>query len=211
MLDPATCPVVQVLEFLQGRFSAGLSPSTLKVYVAAISAFHAPSRDGSLGRLPLVVRFLRGTRRMRPATRPRVPTWDLAVVLKALAEAPFEPMESAEAKYLTLKMVFLLAITSLRRVGDLQALSIAPQCLEFAPGNRRAILHTFPGYIPKVQSNVMGPVVLQAFHPPPHVTAEDERFYLLCPVRALSTYTLRSSLPRGIISRNVFKQSTVTG
>ncbi len=125
-LDPVTCPVVQVLEFLQDRFSAGLSPSTLKVYVAAIAAFDAPSRDGPLGRLPLVVRFLRGTRRMRPATRPRIPTWDLAVVLGALAEAPFEPMESAEAKYLTLKMAFLLAITSLRRVGELQALSVTP-------------------------------------------------------------------------------------
>ncbi|XP_034750411.1 uncharacterized protein LOC117958235 [Etheostoma cragini] len=169
MLDLVTCPVVQVLEFLQERFSAGLSPSTLKVYVAAISAFHSPSRDGSLGRLPLVVRFLCGTRRMRPATRPRIPTWDLAVVLEALAEAPFEPMESAEAKYQTLKMAFLLAITSLRRVGDLQALSVAPRCMEFAPGNVRAILHPIPGYIHKVQSSVTGPVVLQAFHPPPHV------------------------------------------
>ncbi len=33
--DPVNCPVGTVLEFLQERFSAGLSPSTLKVYVAA--------------------------------------------------------------------------------------------------------------------------------------------------------------------------------
>ncbi len=58
-------------------------------------------------------------------------------------------MESAEAKHLTLKMAFLLAITSLRRVGDLQALSVTPRCLEFAPGNVRAILHPFPGYVPE--------------------------------------------------------------
>jgi len=36
----------------------------------------------------------------------RVPTWDLAVVLKGLVEAPFEPPESAEAKNLSLKVVF---------------------------------------------------------------------------------------------------------
>ncbi len=37
-LDPVNCPVGTVLEFLQDRFTAGLAPSTLKVYVAAISA-----------------------------------------------------------------------------------------------------------------------------------------------------------------------------
>ncbi len=41
-LDPVTCPVASVLEFLQDRFSAGLIPSTLKVYVDAIAAFHVP-------------------------------------------------------------------------------------------------------------------------------------------------------------------------
>ncbi len=34
-LDPVNCPVVTVLEFLQDRFTAGLAPSTLKVYGAA--------------------------------------------------------------------------------------------------------------------------------------------------------------------------------
>ncbi len=38
-LDPVNCPVGTVLEFLQDRFTAGQAPSTLKVYVAAISAF----------------------------------------------------------------------------------------------------------------------------------------------------------------------------
>ncbi|KAL0183540.1 hypothetical protein M9458_019236, partial [Cirrhinus mrigala] len=40
--DPVNCPVGTVLEFLQARFSTGLFHSTLKVYVAAISAYHAP-------------------------------------------------------------------------------------------------------------------------------------------------------------------------
>ncbi len=164
-----------MLEFLQDRFSAGLTPSTLRVYVAAIAAFHAPLDVGPLGRHQLVVRFLRGAWRMRPATRSRVPTWDLAVVLEGLSLAPFEPLELATTKNLTFKMVFLLAITSLKRVGDLQALAISPTCLEFAPGGVKAILHPKPGYVPKVPFNVARPVVLQAFHPPPHVSAEEER------------------------------------
>ncbi|KAL0154785.1 hypothetical protein M9458_049048, partial [Cirrhinus mrigala] len=40
--DPVNCPVGTVLEFLQARFSTELSHSTLKVYVAAILAYHAP-------------------------------------------------------------------------------------------------------------------------------------------------------------------------
>ncbi|KAL0186793.1 hypothetical protein M9458_018463, partial [Cirrhinus mrigala] len=40
--DPVNCPVGTVLEFLQDRFSAELTHSTLKVYVAAIVAYQAP-------------------------------------------------------------------------------------------------------------------------------------------------------------------------
>ncbi len=47
-LDPVNCPVGTVLEFLQDGFTAGVTPSTLKVYVTAISAYHIP-----LGGMPL--------------------------------------------------------------------------------------------------------------------------------------------------------------
>ncbi len=110
-LDPVNCLVASVLEFLQDRFSAGLTPSTLKVYVAAIAAFHAPLDVGPLGRHQLVVHFLCGAWRMRPVTCSGVPTWDLAVVLEGLSLAPFEPIESAAAKNTIFKIVFLLAIT----------------------------------------------------------------------------------------------------
>ncbi len=66
-LDPVNCPVGTVLEFLQDRFTAGLAPSTLKVYVAAISAYHIPLGGMSIGNDPLVSRFLCGTLRLRPS------------------------------------------------------------------------------------------------------------------------------------------------
>jgi len=53
-LDPVICPVVAVLEILQEGFSTGLSPSTLKVYMAAL-AYHVPLSAVSLGRHPLVM------------------------------------------------------------------------------------------------------------------------------------------------------------
>ncbi|KAL0181751.1 hypothetical protein M9458_024157, partial [Cirrhinus mrigala] len=151
--DPANCPVGTVLEFLQARFSTGLAHSTLKVYVAAISPYHAPLGGMPVGKDPLVVRFLRGVLRLRPPTRPLVPTWDLAVVLEALCRPPFEPIEGIPVRFLTIKTALLLALTSLKRVGDLQALSVAPSHLEFAPGMTKAFLYPRPGYVPKVPTN----------------------------------------------------------
>ncbi len=57
-LDPVNCPLGTVLEFLLARLSAGLTHSTLKVYVAAISTYHTSLGGQSLGRNPLVTRFL---------------------------------------------------------------------------------------------------------------------------------------------------------
>ncbi len=64
-LDPVNCQVGTVLEFLQDRFTAGLAPSTLKVYVAAISAYHIHFGGMSLGKDSWYLVFLRGTLRLR--------------------------------------------------------------------------------------------------------------------------------------------------
>ncbi len=132
-LDPVNCPIGTVLEFLQARFSAGLTHSTLRVYMAATAAYHAPMGGQSVGKDPLITRFLRGVMRLRPRVRSRVPPWDLTVVLEALCKPPFEPIEEVSERLLTLKTVLLLAISSLKRVGDLQALSVAPSFLDLRP------------------------------------------------------------------------------
>ncbi|KAI2647549.1 Transposon Ty3-G Gag-Pol polyprotein [Labeo rohita] len=194
--DPVNCPVGTVLEFLQDRLSAGLSHSTLKVYVAAIAAYHAPLGGLSVGKDPLVSRFLRGALRLRPPVRSRVPPWDLSLVLEALCRPPFKPIEEIYDRHLTIKTVFLIAITSLKRVGDLQALSVAPSFLDFAPGLAKAFLHPRPGYIPKVPSSAPRPVVLQAFCPPPFREPDQQKLNCMCPVRALDAYVHRAAMWR---------------
>ncbi|KAI2646912.1 hypothetical protein H4Q32_025038 [Labeo rohita] len=161
--DPVNCPVGTVLEFLQDRLSAGLSHSTLKVYVAAIAAYHAP-----LGGLSV----------------------------EALCRPPFEPIEEISDRHLTIKTVLLIAITSLKRAGDLQALSVAPSFLDFAPGLAKAFLHPRPGYIPKVPSSAPRPVVLQAFCPPPFREPDQQKLNCMCPIRALDTYVHRAAMWR---------------
>ncbi len=125
-----------------------------------------------MGKDPLVSRFLRGTLRLRPAARTRVPTWDMAIVLQGFSLAPFKPLKEVPAKLLNLKALFLLAISCLKRIGDLQALSVAPSCLEFALSMVKAFLHPRPGYVPKVPANVARSIMLQAFCPPPFQNAD---------------------------------------
>ncbi len=56
--DPRKSPIRVVLSFLQQGLE--LSPSTLKVYVAAIAANHDPVEGKSVGKHDWVIRFLRG-------------------------------------------------------------------------------------------------------------------------------------------------------
>ncbi len=123
-IDPVNCPVGPVLEFLQERLTAGAAATTLRVYVAAIAA-RRELDEIPLGRHRMVSAFMRGVRHLRPVRPTAVPSWDLSVVLEGLVTAPFEPLESASERILTLKVALLLALTSLKRVGNLQAFSVS--------------------------------------------------------------------------------------
>ncbi len=118
--------------------------------------------------------------------------------LRCLVAAPFEPLESAPKRILTLKVTLLLALTSLKRVGDLQALSVSEMCMDFAPGLVKVTLRPRPGYIPKVVSTSFRSqvVTLHSFHPPPFASSKDEKLHMLCPVRALKLYVDRSKVWR---------------
>ncbi len=133
VIDPVNCPVGPVLEFLQERLTTGAAATTLRVYVAAIAA-RRELDEIPLGRHRMVSSFMRGVRRLRPVRPTAVPSWDLSVVLEGLVTAPFEPLESASEQILTPKVTLLLALTSLKRVGDLQAFSVIETCMDFAPG-----------------------------------------------------------------------------
>ncbi len=188
--DPRRCTIGVVLSFLQERLERRLSPSTLKVYVAAIAA-HPNAVDGrSLGKHDLIVRFLKGARRMNPSRPPLVPFWDLSIVLAGLQRGPFEPLDSVELKFLSLKTALLTALTSIKRVGDLLAFSVSEECFVFGPVYSHVVLRPRPGYVPKVPTTPFRDQVvnLQAL---PSEEA-DPALALLCPVRALRIYVIRT-------------------
>ncbi|KAL0152267.1 hypothetical protein M9458_051990, partial [Cirrhinus mrigala] len=189
--NPVSCDISVILSFLQELLDKGRSPSTLKVYVAAIAASHTPIAGQSIGRNNLVVRFLKGSRRMNPSHPHTIPTWDLSTVLRALKSSPFEPLSDADLKTLTLKSALLLALVSVKRIGDLQALSISPSCLEFGPGDSKVILKPRHGYVPKVPSIPFRAQVVTLSALPS--SEGDQELSLLCPVRALRMYVERSA------------------
>ncbi len=123
--DPRRCTIGVVLSFLQERLERRLSPSTLKGYVAAITAHHDAVDGRSLGKHDLIVRFLRGARRLNPPRPPLMPSWDLSIVLAGLQRGPFEPL-------------------------DLQAFSVSEECLVLRPDYSHVVLRPRPGYVPKV-------------------------------------------------------------
>ncbi len=84
--DTRRCPIAVILSFLQEGLERRLSPSTLKVYVAAIAAHHNAVDGKSVGKNDLVIRFFRGGRRLNPPRPHLVPSWDLSSVLTALKE-----------------------------------------------------------------------------------------------------------------------------
>lgn len=94
----------------------------------------------SVGKHDLVVKFLRGSRRLNPPRPNTVPPWDLSVVLKALNGPPVKPLTTVDLRPLSLKSALLLALASVKRIGDLQALSVDTYCLEFGPNDTKVVL-----------------------------------------------------------------------
>lgn len=93
------------------------------------AAFHAPLGDGSLGRQYMIDWFLFGNWMMRP----------------------FEPIDSVIEKFVTLKEAFVFfLLCPFERVWNLQAISVAPICLEFALGRVTVVLCPRLHYVPKV-------------------------------------------------------------
>ncbi len=69
----------------------------------------------------------------------------------------------------SIQATLLLALASVKRVGDLQVLSVSASCLGFGPNDCEVVLKPRHGYVPKVLSTPFrfGP----GYHPfgPPHL------------------------------------------
>lgn len=176
-----TCSTSDILEFLQEYLDSGKSPT--RGFFAAISA----ARGSRLSLSPdgrLISQFLKGAQRLKARRSESVPPWDLDTVLRALVLTPFEPLESVDLKWLSMKTAFLIAITSAKRISELHTLSVYADCCRFLPDDGGVILRPNPAFLPKVLSPLHLNQVTE-LHSFQGVNQDEGTSSLLCPVRTL--------------------------
>ena len=181
---PTLAKVADFLYWL--RFTRGRSVSSLRGYRSVLSAvfhFHLPSLSSD----PVIRDLLRSFRLSSAERVLRPPAWDLSKVLTYLVSPAFEPLSQASFCSLTLKTLFLLALATAKRVGELQALS---SIVTFVDAD--ACLSYIPQFVAKSESltrSIPRSFLVKSLA---DFAAGLDTDLLLCPVRALRLYLLRA-------------------
>ena len=169
--------------------------------LSAIFRFHLPS----LSSHPVIRDHLRSFCLASAERQLRPPSWDLSGVLRYLNTSAFEPLSHAPLRALTQKVLFLLALATAKRVGELQALS---SIVTFVGGD--ACLSYIPQFVAKSESltrSIPRSFLVKSLS---DFAAGLDDDLLLCPVRALRIYLdranplapLRHRRPSCAISKN---------
>lgn len=77
----------------------------------------------------------------------KVPAWNVDIVLRALLSPPFELMDTADLKKVTMKTLFLITLATAKRVRELQALSVGVACC-----SKDWIISYLPEFVAKTDS-----------------------------------------------------------
>ena len=178
------------------RSSKRLGVSSISGYCSMLSAvfrFQLPS----LSSHPVLCDLLRSFCLELAERLLRPPAWDLSMVLRYLNTSAFEPLSVAPLHALTQKVLFLLALATAKRVGELQALFAV---VTFVQGD--ACLSYFPQFVANSESLTCS--IPRSFLDKSlsDFAAGLDDDLLLCPVRALRLYLDRTAslAPRLFVS-----------
>ncbi|XP_066451760.1 uncharacterized protein [Eleutherodactylus coqui] len=205
-LQPMQFSVSRILAFLQSGLEIGLRVGSLRGQVSALTVlFQRPIANRMAVRT-----FLQGVAHTTPPFKPPVQTWELNLVLDTITVQPFEPLKEIPMRLLTWKVAFLVAITSIRRVSELAALSIQTPYMAFHQD--KVVLRPSPEFLPKVvsQFHINEEIVLPSFCPNP-VHKKEKLLHHLDVVRALRTYVKRTRDFRKTDSLFVIPEGTRRG
>ncbi|MPC60384.1 hypothetical protein E2C01_054428 [Portunus trituberculatus] len=124
-----------------------------------------------------------------PPCVPQLPAWDLSLVLRSLLRPPYDPLRTASLRDVSLKTMFLLVLTSARRVSGLHGLS-AEVC--HSKGWTSMTFSFASDFLAKIQCP--GQHFFNEFTIPAVLdfVREDKVDRLLCPVRAVCEYLHRT-------------------
>ena len=148
-INSVQATVQQVADFLLEKHSGGLAPSTLEGYRTAIANTLKHTSGIDLSSSEHLSALLKNFKQKGLKTRNPVPQWSLSLVLQKLRGAPFEPMDKASIKWVTLKTVFLLALASGKRRSELHA--IERNGISWPEDKNSVTLRVSPSFVAKTQ------------------------------------------------------------
>ena len=106
--------------FLASLYQDGYQYNSVNAYRSAISSVHEKVDGAQVGQHPIITRLIKGVFNVRPPIPRYSNTWDVQRVLNHMES--LGKSESLPSKAVTLKTVFLLAITRPSRLADLSQL-----------------------------------------------------------------------------------------
>ena len=199
VVAPVNATVPVVVDFLFNlRHDKGLSVSAVKGYSSALNSVLAlKGRD--LASFWEITMLLRSFSRSVDPVELRPPAWDVALVLQSLTEAPYEPLRTCDERFLAQKMLFLLALASAKRIGELHALSYG---VSHSRGWTEVSFSFVPGFVTKTQDPSSLAPRFEGFTVPALPNTRNNRNgRLLCLVRAVRCYLDRTAVHRPLCER----------
>ena len=188
---PVNASVPVVVDFLiHLRQDKGLSVSAVKGYCSALNSVLAlKGRDYASSRE--ITTLLRSFARSVNPVELRPPAWDVSLVLQSLTGAPYEPLRTCEERFLAQKPLFLLALASAKRIGELHALSYR---VSHTRDWGEVSFAFVTGFVAKTQDPSSLAPRFEGFTVPALTNARKNRNgRLLCPVRAVKVYLDRTA------------------
>ena len=188
---PVNASVPVVVDFLiHLRQDKGLSVSAVKGYCSALNSVLAlKGRDLASSRE--ITTLLRSFARSVNPVELRPPAWDVSLVLQSLTGAPYEPLRTCEERFLAQKTLFLLALASAKRIGELHALSYR---VSHTRDWGEVSFAFVTGFVAKTQDPSSLAPRFEGFSVPALTNARKNRNgRLLCPVRAVKVYLDRTA------------------
>ena len=191
---PVNASVPLVVDFLiHLRQDKGLSVSAVKGYYSALNSVLAlKSLDLAASRE--ITTLLRSFARSVNPVELRPPAWDVSLVLQSLTGAPYEPLRTCEERFLAQKTLFLLALASAKRIGELHALSYR---VSHTRDWGEVSFAFVTGFVAKTQDPSSLAPRFEGFTVAALPNARKNRNgRLLCPVRAVKVYLDRTASHR---------------
>ena len=180
------------------RHDKGLSVSAVKGYSSALNSVLA-RKGRDLASPREITMLLRSFSRSVDPVELRPPAWDVALVLHSLTGAPYKPLRTCDECFLAQKTLFLLALASAKRIGELHAVSYH---VSHSRGCAEVSSSFVPGFVAKTQDPSSLAPRFEGFIVPALPNARNNcNGRLLCPVRAVRCYLDRTAAHRPLCER----------